>query len=199
MAKKAKAKKAPKKGQKKNGEKAKDVKPEAAAPSPEKEETAEQAKPKAKKKANGGNGKLAELKKEVEKAAEERQKVLAQAEELHSKARELEQNAKQEYAKALAPYRDACRQAKVECEFAGGRSAPVAPRVRFLVEQTASGIKIAIKDKPETEEIIPFEVLKKSINKAADAYVTTHVGSRETAGNKAGGLGNRLRALMKHN
>jgi len=196
MAKKAKAKKAPKKGRKKNG-KAKGTKPDAAAPSPAKEEKVEQAKPKAEKKANGGNGKLAELKKEVKKAAEEKQKVLAQAEELRSQAKELEQTAKQAYTKVLAPYRDACRQAKVECEFAGGRSAPVAPRVRFLLEKIKEGIKVQIKDRPETLKVIPNEDLKASVSKAAFNYCEAMLGPEKEYGKKWAGLGNRLRALMR--
>jgi len=41
-----------------------------------------------------------------------------------------------------------------------------------------------IKGKPETEEVIPFEVLKKSVNKAAWAYTDKHLGPKEVSGNK---------------
>jgi len=87
MAKKAKAKKA--------GEKDKAVKPDTAAPLPQKEEKAAQPKPQANKKANGGNGKLAELRKEVDAALKEKKKAQTQADELRSKAKEIEQTAKQ--------------------------------------------------------------------------------------------------------
>lgn len=197
MAKKAKAKKAPKKAQKKGGEKAKAVKPDAAAPSPQKEEKAAQPKPQANKKANGGNGKLAELRKEVEKALEEKKKVSTQAEELRSKAKELEQTAKQAYAKVLAPYRNACKQAKVECEFAGGRSAPVAPRVGFLLEKVDRGIKVTVKGRPETEKVIPNAELKKSVMRSAYNFCDEAIGPESEQGKKWAGLSNRLRALMK--
>jgi hypothetical protein len=196
MAKKAKTKKAPKKAQKKSGEKAKAVKPDAAAPSPQKEGKVTQAQPQAKKKANGGNGRLAELRKEVQTALQEKEKASAQAEELRSKAKELEQNAKQAYAKILVPYRAECKRTGVECEFAGGRSAPVAPRVRFLLEKTPSGIKVAVKDRPETEKVIPNAELKASVMKAARAYCEEAVGPEESQGKKYAGLYGRLRKLM---
>jgi hypothetical protein len=54
-----------------------------------------------------------------------------------------------------------------------------------------------IKDKPETEEVITDAKLKESIGKAALAYTETHIGPKETVGNKQGSLGNRLRAALK--
>jgi len=39
----------------------------------------------------------------------------------------------------LDPYREACRKAKVACEFSGGRSANVSEKVPFLVEKTDKG------------------------------------------------------------
>jgi hypothetical protein len=39
--------------------------------------------------------------------------------------------AKKAYVEAVAPYRDACRKAGVECEFAGARAANKSPAVRF--------------------------------------------------------------------
>jgi hypothetical protein len=151
------------------------------------------------KKANGGNGKLAELRKEVETKLQEKKQTAAQAEELRSKAKEIEQAAKQSYAKVLVPYRAECKRTGAECEFAGGKSGPVAPRVRFLLEKTDSGIRVMIKGRPETEEVILSEALKKSTNKAAWDYVDKHVGPKEVAGNKGAGLGHRMRKLIKQN
>jgi len=185
-----------KKAQKKAGEKANGQSPQVKASSPKKEEKVEQAKPQAKK-ANGGNGKLAELRKEVETKLQEKEQAAAQAEELRSKAKELEQTAKQAYAKVLVPYRAECKRTGAECEFAGGKSGPVAPRVRFLLEKTDKGLKVMIKGQPETEEVIPFEVLKKSVNKAAWAFTDKHLGPKEVAGNKGAGLGHRMRKLIK--
>ena len=54
-----------------------------------------------------------------------------------------------------------------------------------------------IKGKPDTEEVIPFDVLKKSVNKAAAAYAEKHIGPREIVGNKQGTISNKLRALMR--
>jgi hypothetical protein len=122
----------------------------------------------------------------------------AEAEErqLAEKAHALVDEAKQAYHEALAPYREACRKAGVECEFEGGRSANVSPKVSFIVEKADKGIRVMVKGKPESEELIPLAALKASVNKAAYAYTDTHVGPRERVGNKGGTLGNRLRAVM---
>lgn len=96
----------------------------------------------------------------------------------------------------MAPYRDACRKAGVECEFAGQRAANVSEKVSFQVEKVSKGLKVIIKGQPETEEIILNAALKASINKAAYAYTDKHVGPREKVGNKAGSLSNRLRAAL---
>ena len=69
--------------------------------------------------------------------------------------------------------------------------------MRFLVERVDGGIKVAIKDRPETETVIPDAELKKSIGKAADAFVKKWLGPREKVGNKAAGLGNRFRKLLR--
>ena len=97
---------------------------------------------------------------------------------------------------AVAPYRDACRKAGVECEFAGARAPNVAPAMRFLVEKVKGGVKVMIKGKPETEEVIPFKTLEQSIGKAALAYAEKHVGPRERWGNKQGTISNKLRAVL---
>jgi len=53
-----------------------------------------------------------------------------------------------------------------------------------------------VKGRPETEEVIPFAVLKESINKAAYGYTEKHLGPKEKIGNKGGSLSNRLRAVL---
>lgn len=85
----------------------------------------------------------------------------------------------------------------VECEYAGGRATNVTPAVRFIVEKVKNGVKVMLKGKPETEQVIPFAALKQSIGKAAVAYVEKFIGDRATVGNKQGSLGNRLRAVLK--
>ena len=57
-------------------------------------------------------------------------------------------------------------------------------------------IKVAIKGRPETEEVISKKTLEESVGKAADAYVTKFIGERSAVGNKAGGLSNRFRAVL---
>jgi hypothetical protein len=58
------------------------------------------------------------------------------------------------------------------------------------------GIRVAVKGRPESEELIPLAALKASVNKAAYAYTDKHLGPRERIGNKGGTLGNRLRVVM---
>ena len=70
----------------------------------------------------------------------------------------------------------------------------VTERVGFLVEKVNSGIRVVIKGRPKTEEIIPLKVLKESIWKAAYAYTDKHLGPKEEIGSKGGSLSNRLRA-----
>jgi len=96
----------------------------------------------------------------------------------------------------VAAFREACRKAGVECEFEGGRSENVSPKVSFIVEKADKGIRVMVKGKPESEEVIPLATLKASVNKAAYAYTDKHVGARERVGNKGGILGNRLRAVL---
>ena len=49
----------------------------------------------------------------------------AEAKQLAEKAQVLVTEAKQTHHEALAPYREACRKAGVDCEFPGGLSTPV--------------------------------------------------------------------------
>gem|GEM_PF-4001577 len=64
------------------------------------------------------------------------EKAQTEAKALAEKARALVGEAKDAYRAALAPYREACRKAGVECEYEGGRSANVSEKVSFLVEKT---------------------------------------------------------------
>ena len=121
----------------------------------------------------------------------------AEAKAMTEKAEVAAVQAKQAYREALAPYREACRKAGVECEFEGGRTANVSPKVSFIVEKADKGIRVAVKGKPGSEELIPLAALKASIGKAALAFTEKHIGPRARVGNKAGTLGNRLRAVME--
>ena len=53
-----------------------------------------------------------------------------------------------------------------------------------------------VKGQPKTDEVIPMEALKASINKAAYAFTAKYVGPREKVGDKGGSLSNRLRAAL---
>ena len=139
---------------------------------------------------------LEALKKPVLESLELMKQAEAEAKELQDKAKDIIMSAKDAYLKDLIPYREACRKAGVPCEFNGGRSANVAERVSFLVEKTDKGVRVEIKGRPETKEVIPMDVLKASVSKAAYAYTDKHLGPREEIGNKGGGLGNRLRKMI---
>jgi len=123
-------------------------------------------------------------------------KAETEAKALVDKAQALVATARGQYREAAALYREACRKAGVECEFPGGRSENVSPKVSFIVEKADKGIRVAVKGKPESEEIIPLAALKASIGKVAYVYTDKHVGPRERVGNKGGTLGNKLRAVM---
>lgn len=175
-------KKAVKEVKEKNGQKAKAEKPKA-------EEKPVSAKP--------GKDELEGLRKPVEVAKASLEKAEEEAKALTEKARTLVTDAKHAYQMALIPYRDACKKAGVECEFSGGRLANISERVTFLVEKVDKGIKVTIKGRPETEEVIPTAKLKESVTRAAYEYTGKWLGPKEEIGNKGGGLSNRLRALMK--
>ena len=187
------------KGKKKAGKKAKKASGNSAAkPKKAKEKKpAKEAAPKPEKKEGAkASPELEELRKVADKGKAEFEKAKTEADALRQQASELESKAKTAYQKAIAPYREACRKAGVECEYAGSRGASVTERVRFLVEKVKDGIKVQVKDRPETVKVIPFDILKESINKAAYGYTDRFLGPREVIGNKGGGLSNRLRALM---
>jgi hypothetical protein len=139
---------------------------------------------------------LASLRKEIEEAKGNLTKAQAEAKALADKAHGLVAGAKDAFRAALAPYREACRKAGVECEYESGRSANVSEKVSFLVEKTDKGIRVMVKGQPKTEEVIPLAALKESINKAAYAYTDKHIGPKEEIGNKGGSLSNRLRVVM---
>lgn len=166
--------------------------PKAATP-----EVAEAKKGSRQEKPEDPEVNLGALRKNVEGAKGVLDKAESEAKDLAEKARALVREAKDAYLTVLAPYRDACRKSKVRCEFEGGRSTNVTERVVFLVERVATGVKVAIKGKPETEEVIPLATLKESIGKTAYGYVDRWIGPRETIGNKGGSLSNRLRAAIK--
>lgn len=81
-----------------------------------------------------------------------------------------------------------------------------APRVSEVVKfevslipsvdgEISGWIIIAISDRPETREVCSF--LNTNATKIAEEYVERYVGPKEVVGNKAGTLGNKIRALFK--
>ncbi len=136
------------------------------------------------------------LRKPVEAAKGGLEKAQAEAKALTEKARAVVAEAKDAYRTALAPYRETCHKAGVECEYEGGRSANVSEKVSFLVEKTDKGVRVTVKGKPDTEEVIPLAALKESVNREAYKYVEAHIGPREKVGNKGGSLSNRLRTVL---
>jgi hypothetical protein len=148
-----------KKARKGNGKPRMAVKPEQPKVEP---------KPKAKPK--GETPDLGALRKPVLDANAGLTKAEAEAKVLADKALVLLTQAKGEYREALGLYREACRKAGVDCEFPGGRSENVSPKVSFIVEKADKGIRVMVKGKPESEETIPLAALKASIGKAAYEY-----------------------------
>ena len=150
---------------------------------PKKDRKEEEKKPKGRPKkevpadVEALRAKAAEAKAALDTAAKE-------AESQRAKADEAEAAAKATYVEALGPYREACRKAGVECEFAGARAANKTPAVRFLVEKVKDGVKVAIKGRPETEEVIPRKAVEESVGKAAFAYTDKWIGPRDTIGAK---------------
>lgn len=164
------------------------AKPKAAAP-----KRTPKAAP---KKSRPDGAELKALKQKSQAATKDLEKAKTQADELREKARQVEEAGKDAFHTAVVPYREACRKAGVECEFSGRRAANVSEKVSFLVEKTDKGLRVMVKGKPKTEEVIPTAALKASVNKAAYAYTDKHVGPREKVGNKGGSLSNRLRAAL---
>jgi len=148
----------------------------------------------------GGQGpvpaNLEALKGKAKDAQESLEEARAEAGKFQEQGKVLVDAAKEVYLTALEPYREACRQAGVECEFEGGRAQNKTAMVRFLVEKVEKGIKVTVKGKPDTEETIPFKALKESVSKEAYAYTDKHIGPKVEIGNKGGGLANRLKAAL---
>ena len=140
---------------------------------------------------------LTTLKEAVEQAKLNMEKAKVEANEQKQKAQALIKEAKHNYHEALLPYKEACKKAGVDCEYSTGRISNVSDRVVFLTEKVDAGIKVIIKGRPETEDIITAEVLNHSLNKAAYSYCDKQIGHREEVGNKGGTLSNRLRKLWK--
>jgi hypothetical protein len=140
---------------------------------------------------------LEPLRKPVEGARAAVVAAEAEAREVAEKARALVAGAKEAYRKALVPYRAACRKAGQPCEYGGGRSANVSEKVSFEVERVEKGVRVVVKGRPDTEEVIPITALRESINSCAYQYAERHCGPREKVGNKGGSLSNRLRAVLR--
>ncbi len=119
-----------------------------------------------------------------------------EADRLRARAKAAVTDAKTAYRIAHTAYRDACRRAGVDCEFARGRSENVSPRVSFEVVKVAKGVRVTVRGRPETAEVIPMAKLNVSIGKAALHYCERHIGPPEVVGNKQGSLANRLRTLL---
>jgi len=113
---------------------------------------------------------LVALRKPVLAAKAKLETAEAEAKSMVQKAEVLVDEAKAGYREALAPYREACRKAGVQCEFEAGRSTNVSPKVSFIIEKADKGIRVMVKGKPDSEELIPIAALKASVNKAAYAY-----------------------------
>jgi len=129
-----------------------------------------QQEPKPKAKPKGQAPDLDALRKPVLDANAGLTKAETEAKALVDRALDLVAHAKGEYREALGLYREACRKAGVDCEFEGGRSENVSPKVSFVVEKADKGIRVMVKGKPDSEELIPLAALKASIGKAAYAY-----------------------------
>ena len=136
------------------------------------------------------------LRQTAEAAAKALEEAGRKADALRQEARDTERTAKDAHRQAVAPYREACRKAGVECAFSTGRAVNVSEKVSFEVEKVAKGVRVMVKGKPETEEVIPRAALDASINKAAYAYTDKHIGPKEKVGNKGGSLSNRLRKAL---
>ena len=155
-----------KKAKKGNGKAKVAVKPEL----PKEAARAKGSEPKQGPKPNGKAPDLDALRKPVLDANAGLTKAETEAKTLVERGLELITQAKGVYREALTLYREACRKAGVDCEFLGGRSENVSPKVSFIVERVDKGIRVMVKGKPDSEEMIPLAALKASINKAAYAY-----------------------------
>jgi hypothetical protein len=161
---------------------------------------APQGKPKEKAEPNGKEKKkpktdLTPLREKAEEAKTGLDKARKEADVLRARAKELEATAKKAYAEAVTPYRDACRKAGAKCDLPGIKAPSTLPRARFLIERVKGGLKVAIKDKPKSEEVIPDKQLAESVWRAAREYCARHFGDEWTGG-RARGLGLRFQAAL---
>ncbi len=122
-------------------------------------------------------------------------KARKDADALRERATAVVAAAKKVYAEALAPYRDACRKAGKKCELPGIKAPSTLPRARFLIEKVKGGLKVAVKDRAKSEEVIPDKKLKESIWRAAREYCARQFG-KEWTGGRARGLGLRFKAAL---
>ncbi len=153
-------------------------------------------KPVAEKSGAANGTDLDTLRKPVEAAKTALDAAEAEAQVLAEKADAKVAGARHTYLTALAPFRMACRKAGRECPFPGGRGTNVAERVAFLVERVEKGVRVMVRGRADTEEVIPLSALKASLGKCAYGYTDKHLGPREKVGNKGGGLRNRLAAAL---
>ncbi len=139
---------------------------------------------------------LAKLKNVALEAAEVLEKATTVHEASVEAAKEKLRTAKEKYATAIVPYRDACRKAKVTCEFGGGRAGDVSAQVRFDVKKVKGGVDVTVHGKPKTTEKITAATLEASTMKASKAYCDKHIGPVSKVGKKFGSLYNRIRAVL---
>jgi hypothetical protein len=86
-----------------------------------------------------------ELRQAVEAAQAGVDAATKDADRLRARARATVSEAKIAYRIAHTAYRDACRRAGVDCEFARGRSENVSPRVSFEVVKVAKGVRVTVR------------------------------------------------------
>jgi type IV secretory pathway VirJ component len=132
---------------------------------------------------------LAALRKPVLDADAALNKAETEAKALVDKAVDLVTQAMNAYREAMAAYREACRKAGVECEFSVGDSENESQKLTFIVEKADNGVRVLVRGKPKTEDIVPLAILKATIRKAAQAHTGKRVGPRERVGNKGGSAG----------
>lgn len=89
------------------------------------------------------------------------------------------------------------RSDRTSADAASGRGSSVTARVSFDVQRVGGGVRVTVKGRPETEEVIPMADLDRSVSDAAYAYTDKHIGPREVVGNKGGSLYNRIRAALR--
>jgi predicted type IV restriction endonuclease len=97
----------------------------------------------------------------------------------------------------LWPVRRKPRRVRPESARPKGKGTSISERVAFEVKQTSDGVRIAVKGRPDTAEVVPLARLRESIAAVAYGYTEKHIGPRARVGNKGGTLSNRLRDLLR--